>query len=440
MSLAKPIKLKTWLFLFLVCSDSRWLVTAVAAQDHRIDRLGGSSWSPNGEWLALNWPERPDLFIISLKTGKSFTLRPAGDVDLSLETGQIFAARPQPGSSDASHTWFVASPGRGPLSLLEWSPDGAKCAYQTGGPTNALFSVTEGTVARRMAMSEIFPWHKPDELHVTFELVVPRQDRPEQYWLRVAKSDGTVLKQIVFEDPRVIRRLAAIRHHDISFLSTSCQFVLYPRLTGSGWQILSESLAAGAAPQAITQPGPREPYQWQLSSDDRFLALVEGDALIVGALDDWPHARTISLPHDSVTISWSPDGRFLALLDGHSLSVVAPLRAGQARDGDHPELVTDNCSPRFWGWRGSRLFFGDPRTDLTNLSCVDAEHLGPPTQVTRARDWETATRDVRLSPDGQRLTCLVAEIDYAGRAVWKLWQSAVQTNAQWRLMYALSPQ
>ena len=433
MLLAKPIRFRTWLFLFLVCSNSRWLVIAATAQDQRIDRLGGSSWSPDGEWLALNWPERPDLFIMSLKSGKSFMLRPAGDVDLSLETGQIFAARPQLGSSDASHTWFVASPGRGPLSLLEWSPDGAKCAYQTGGPTNALFSVTEGTVARRMAAAEDLPWHKPDELHVTFELVVPRQDKPEQYWLRVAKSDGTVLKQIAFEDPRVIRRLAAIRHHDISFLSANRQFVLYPRIASNGWQIVRESLAAGAAPQAITKPSPREPYQWQLSGDDRFLALVEGDTLTVGALDDWTRARTISLPHDSVTISWSPDGRFLALLDGRSLSVLT-------RDGDHPELVTENCSPRFWGWRGSRLYFGDPRTDLTNLSYVDAEHLGPPTPITRARAWETATREVRLSPDGRRLTCLEAEIDYMGRAVWQLWQCAVQTNAQWQLMYELKPQ
>lgn len=101
------------------------------------------------------------------------------------------------------------------------------------------------------------------------------------------------------------------------------------------------------------------------------------------------------------------------------------------RDGDKPRLIAENCSPAFWGWRGSRLYFGDRRTDLTNLSRVDTEHLGPPEQVTaRARQWETATREVSLSPDGQRLVCLVAEIDYPGRAVWQLWQCAVQTNAE----------
>jgi|SRR5579859_1562518 len=433
MLLAKPIRLRTWLFLLLVCSSWGWREGTADAQDHRVDRLGGSSWSPNGEWLAFNWPEHPDLFIISLKTGRSFTLRPAGD--LELERGQVFASVSPGGSTDLRHaSWIVASPGQDRLSPLQWSSDSAHLEYQVDTKSNAVFSVLDENITRRLAATEVPPWLKADELRVTLEFVVPTKDRPERYRMRVEKLDGTVMKEIAFDDPRELRQVATIRYHDTSFLSANHQFVLYPRITSSGWQIMREPLAGAATtPQAVTKPTPREPYQWQLTGDDQFLAVVNGLVLTVGALDDWSQAKTIPLPHDSVTINWSPDGRFLAFLDGGSLYVLA-------RNSDKPELVTENCASHFWGWRGTRLYFGDARSDLTNLSYVDAEHPGPPKQVTtKPHEWETATRDVSLSPDGTRLTCLVAKMDYTGRAVWELWQTSVQTNADWQLMYELKP-
>jgi hypothetical protein len=431
------------LVLLLVPGGAFWLVIDAAAQgDNSTDRLGGSSWSPDGQWLAFNWPERPELFVISLKSGASFMLRPAGDIQL--EGGQVFSAQAETGPAGLRRiTRVVASPGRDKLTLSEWSPDSTRIAYRAGGGTNAVFSVLEEAVTHRMAASNVLSWHKPDELRVTFELISPGPGRQARYWMRVEKLDGASVRQIAFEDAREIRCVAAVRYHDTSFLSANRQFILYPRVTTNGWQILRESLAVGAtAPQPVTKPSPHEPYQWQLSSDDRFLALVEGDALTIGALDDWGRARTISLPHDSVTVRWSPDDRFLAFLDGRTLHLLAPTpRSGLARDGDQPNLVTENASQRFWGWRGSRLYFGDPRTDLTNLSCVDADHLGRPTQVTaRSARWGSATREVKLSPDGRQLVCLVVEIDYMGRVMWQLWQTAVQPNAQWQLVYELKPQ
>jgi hypothetical protein len=432
MLLAKPTRLRTWLFLLLVGSSSRWPGGAAAAQDHRIDRLGGTSWSPDSGWLAFNWPERPDLFIISLKTGRSFTLRPAGD--LGLDRGQVFASVSPSGSSDPRHTsWIVASPGQDKLTPLQWSSNSVNIAYQVDTKTNAIFSVLEESITHRLAATDVPPWLSPDELRTTLQFVVPTKDRPERYRMRIERLDGAIVKEIAFDDLRELRQVASARYHDTSFLSANHQFVLYPRVTSNGWRIMREPLDGSAPPQSLTKPDPREPYQWQLSGDDRFLAVVQGDALTVGARDDWGRAKTISLAHDSVTISWSPDGRFLGLLDHRSLFVLP-------RDGDQLKLVTENCAQRFWGWRGSRLFFGDPRTDLTNLSCIDAEHPGPPTQILKARKWETATRDVWLSPDGLRVACVVAEIDYMGRAVWQLWESAVQTNAQWQLMYELKPQ
>ena len=442
MSPARSTRLAAWLVLLLVPGGAFWLAIDVAAQGDGTDRLGGSSWSPDGEWLAFNWPERPELFVISPKSGASFLLRPAGDIQL--EGGQVFSAQAETGQADARRTTrVVAGPGRDKLTLLEWSPDSTRIAYRAGGGTSAVFSVLEGAVTRRIAASDVLPWHKPDELRVIFELISPGPDRPARYSMRVEKLDGASVRQLAFEEAREVRCIATVRYHDTSFLSGNHQFILYPRVTTNGWGILRESLADGAtAAQPVTKPSPHEPYQWQLSSDDRFLALVEGDALAVGALDDWGHAKTVSLPHDSVTVRWSPDGRFLAFLDERALYLLAPTsRSGQARDGDRPRLVTENASQRFWGWRGSRLYFGDPRTDLTNLSCVDADHLAPPTQVTtKAARWGTATREVKLSPDGTQLVCLVVEIDYMGRILWQLWQTAVHTNTEWQLMYELKPQ
>src|SRR5579862_5338925 len=241
MLLVKPIRLRTWLFLLVACSSSQWPGGTAAAQDHRIDHLGGSSWSPNSEWLAFNWPERPDLFIISLKTGRSFTLRPAGD--LILEGGQVFTSGSRAGSSDLRHTSsIIPSPGRDKLTPLQWSPDSVNIEYQVDTKTNAIFSVLEENITHRLAATEVPPWLKPDELRVTLQFAAPTADRPERYRMRVEKLDGTVVKEIVFDDPREVRQVATIRFHDTSFLSANGQFVLYPRVTSNGWQILREAL------------------------------------------------------------------------------------------------------------------------------------------------------------------------------------------------------
>jgi hypothetical protein len=434
MTLTKRTNLAGWLLLLGICAGVLPAAIDADAQGDKTDPLGGSRWSPDSEWVALNWPERPELFIISLKTGVSYTLRPAGD--LQPDGGQVFSMRGQPGEVDLRHsTRNVASPGRDTLTLVEWSPDSKQAVYQIGAQTNAMFSILEESVTRRMASSDILPWHKPDELRVTFELHGARAHMAAGYWMRVEKLDGTTVKQVGFDDPREIHLIPAVRYREVSFLSANGRFILYPRVGSNGWQVVRESLVDGdAAPRAVTKPSPTEPYQWQLSHDDRFLALVAGDTLTIGSVDDWEHARAVSLPHESVLVRWSPDDKFLALLDEHALSVMA-------RGGDRPKLVTENCSTRFWGWRGTRLYFGDSTADLTDLSYVDTEHLAAPTRVSaRKREWESATREVSLSPDGKRLVCLVPETDYAARTVWQLWQRLLTANGEWQLMYELKGQ
>ena len=315
--------------------------------------------------------------------------------------------------------------------LVEWSPDSKQVVYQVGTQTNAMFSVLDESATRRMALWR-FALAQADELRVTFELHGARAHMAEGYWMRIEKADDTIVKWIVFEDPRENHLIPAVGYREVSFLSANGKFILYPRVGSNGWQVVRESLASGdAAPRAVTKPSPTEPYQWQLSHDDRLLALVEGDTLRIGAVDNWEHARAISLSHESVLVRWSPDDRSLALLDGHVLSVMG-------RDDDRPKLVTENCPSRFWGWRGTRLYFGDAQGDLTDLSYVDAEHLAAPTRVSaRKREWESATREVSLSPDGKRLVCLVPETDYMARTVWQLWQRDLTANAEWQLMYEM---
>jgi hypothetical protein len=382
----------------------------------------------------LNWPERPELFVISLKTGVSYTLRPAGDIEL--EGGQVFTTRGHPGEVDLRHTTrAVASPGRDTLTLVEWSPDSRQVVYQAGAETNAIFSILDESVTRRMAASDILPWHKPDELRVTFELVSATSGHAAGYTMRVQRLDGTTVKQVAFDDPREVHCIAAVRDREVSFLTRDGRFILYPRVGSNGWQLVREPVAPSElGPIAVTKPSPTEPYQWQLSHDYQLLTLVEGTTLSIGGLYDWEHARTFSLPHDSMLARWSPDDKFLALLDGHSLYV-------KSFGDDPPKLVTAACPSRFWGWRGTRLYFGNSFGDLTDLSYVDTEQLAAPTRVSaRKREWESATREVSLSPDEKRLVCLVPEIDYAARTVWQLWSRSLQTNAEWQLMYELKPQ
>ena len=407
-------------------------ISAVARAD-ATDLLSGWRWSPDNEWVALNWPERPELFVISAKSGVSFTLRPSGDIPL--DGGQVFATQGSPGGVDLRHTTrTVASPGRGPLALLEWSPDSTQFAYRTSAQSNAIFSVVNNSVTRQLAAWEPLPWRKTGELHVAFELLLnAKSNRPTSYLLGVQTLNGVFVKQVLFENPREIHLIPVVREGEASLISGDGQFVLYPRAVGgSDWELVRESVIdSNAAPQPVTKPGPAEPYQWQLSHDDKFLALLEGNTLRIGALDDWAHARAVALPHDSVLARWSPDDRFVALLDGQSLSVMN-------RDSGDPTLVTESCPSRFWGWRGRRLYFGDARGDLTDLSYVDAGHVTPPVRVsTWKHEWSSATRDVDLSPDATRLVCIVPEIDYMARTVWQLWERDVRTNGEWQLMYEM---
>ena len=120
MTLIRRTNLVGWLLPLGLCAGLLPVAIDADAQDDRADPLGGARWSPDSEWVALNWPEHPELFIISPKTGVSFTLRPAGD--LQIDGGEVFTTHGRPGAVDLIHTTrTVASPGRDTLALVECS-------------------------------------------------------------------------------------------------------------------------------------------------------------------------------------------------------------------------------------------------------------------------------------------------------------------------------
>jgi hypothetical protein len=394
------------------------------------DKLAGRSWSPDSEWLALNWPERDELFIISVKSAESFMLRPAGDI--RLEEGWVF--QPQHGrpADPRRSSKLIAAPGLGRLTLAEWSPDSRAVAYAAAPKMLGIFSIPQETVTARLPAQTPLPWHKPGQLRVDFELVAAAGGRPACLWMRVQRADGTTVKEIAFTEPRELRHMATVRFRDASFLSADSRFVLYPRFSEQGWRLWREPVTAADSARAVSAPGPEPPQLWQLAEDGRFLAVVAGRTLSVGPLEEPARAQTIALEHGSATMKWSPDGRFLAYTDKDSLFLLP-------REGGERVLVSRSWSSRFWGWRGTRLYFGDVQKGPTELFYVDAEQPGPAARLVRTRHWAVAPRETSISPDGRRLVCVAGDIDYAGRIVWQLWQIALEPGAEWQMLYELRP-
>jgi hypothetical protein len=415
--------------------------SATALANGELDTFSNQAWSPDSTWLAFNPIDRSELFFTSFKAPLHLLLRPMGDISLDLHgivspnapTAEVLRRT----GKDAR---TVPSPGRSKLSLLEWSRDSKAVAYQIDRNTRGIFSVSDASVTQRLSKADALPWWKHDDLRITFELVGATKDRAPGYWIRAVRPDGTVVKQVAFENSREIRQLTVLRFRNVSFLSPNNRFLLYPRFGEKGWQLILDPIQGDSVPRALTDPSSTPPYEWKLTNDARYLAVAESEyTLKVGDIDDWANAQKVPLANLAVTISWSVDGRFLACNDKQLLFLLT--RAGD-KDGALGDLlmVTDSCSPRFWGWRGTRLYFGDARTDPTNLFYVDAERPGlRPIQIVKARDWQSAPREISVSPDGSRMVCLVIEFDSEGRALPQLWQIALQPGAQWELVYSFKP-
>ena len=384
--------------------------------DH-LSTLPLSSWSPNQQWLAFNWPYQDDLFVISLATGRSCLLKPLGD--LELETTWVVSPSETPRADWRSHSRLVPTPGTGPLAVIEWSPDSLRFAYRMDRDTRGIFSVGEERVVGRLAAGDRLPWARGDDLQVATELGAT--DRGSRYWIRVQQADGTIRKQVEFDDPREIRCmcLAAYRHSSLS--SPDLSWLLYPRVSDDGWRLMREPTRGDGPARAVTAPSAQPPRVWALAGAGRDLAVAEKGKLIVGSVEDWAKARTVPLESEAVELSWSPDGRYLAYLQGTSLNLLG-------RDDPQPVRLTDSCAPRFWGWRGPLLYFGNERTGSADLYRVKPPERLEPVQVAKQGPWQYPSRKISVAPDGAKMVCIVSDIDGSGRGWWQLWQMALPTN------------
>lgn len=401
-----------------------WPAGARAASGE-LDTFPVRGWSPNGDWLAFNWPDQNDLFFISMSTGRSYSLKPVGSDELDV-AGVVSPGAPTEQALQRGQ-WalhVVPSPGQSKLTLVEWSPDSRMAAYLSDRDTVRIFSVEQGAIIGKARRGSAYPWTRVDELR--FDLGLRRDNVCTNcYSIRLLRPDNSTAKEIVFTDPRETRQMSVVRYRQADVLSHNHQFLVYPRATADGWVLMREPVAGATAPPKPLGPARlHAPYEWRLSADDRWLAVADNDALQVGPIDDWSKARSLSLRFLSITLAWSPDGRYIAYNDKQNLHVLG-------RDSMESRLVSKSCAARFWGWRGTALLFGDARTDVTNVFAYDPDEAREPEQLIKARRWDTAPRLATLSPHGARLACVVTKFDSEGRPVPQLWQY-VLPQGDWR--------
>lgn len=412
-----------WAALTLLCG---------VTTGYGLDFLDGQKrlvWSPNGRWLVFNWPLRNDLFVVEADSGRAYRLQPVGDYkpeagivvapDASGAAGARGPTRPAIG---------VPSPGTGKLTWEEWSPDSRYFLYRYGKNQRAIYDTEQHRVTEIVVMSAQAPWTDPAALRVDFENRRATDELPAAMVLRVRRPSGEVLKEIEFTQTAEMSHLNAMRFRPITFLSHRGDFVVYPRLTEDGWCLMRARVSNDDSPTPIGSPGPDPPYEWKLTADDEAMVVVERDRLVWGRLRDWANASAHRYGGAAISAAWSGSGRYLAWQSKQSLFLCR-------RDGGEPVVVSDYCAPRFWGWRGDRLLFGHSRASRANLFEVNPED-GKVRQILTAHAWQVAPQEISLSPNGERLACLVHQFDGNGVGWWELWVAAVRPDATWELIFA----
>lgn len=423
----------------------KWLILAGAlclgvpahARDY-LDSLNGRGWSPDSKWIAFNPVGQNELFFLAPKSGKSYLLKPVGDV--MFDTSNMFSANAAATNRSAeASTVTVPAPGKSKLEPTEWSPDSESVAYGIDRKTRGIFVLYTQSVTNRVASTELLPWQSERDLRVAFELVAGMKDRGARYWLRVVRPDGKVVKEVSFENPKEIRQMGLLRFTEASFLSPDKQFLLYPKLGEKGWQLLYDPVGSATGPRALTEPYADPPLEWKLSPDSRYLAVAESSySLAVGAVDDWPHAEKLPLTNLSMTLAWSPDSRYLACNAREQLYLLVRNNNGERVVSDF-FLVSDFCSPTFWGWRGTKLFFGDIRSGSTSIYLVDTERPRAAEQIVKPREWKSAPRERSISPDGSMFVCLMMEQNSEGQLSPQVWKIDLRPGADWQKIYTFKP-
>lgn len=427
----------------------RWLILLAFAMPvfahDTLDSTRGRGWSPTGTWLAFNPVNQDNLFIVNLGGHRNFLLKPIGQVALdsanviSLGPKKTTTVSPDPSAADTV-TLKIGSPGRGKLEALEWSPTGEALCYSVDRKTRAVFSVVEQTVTTTYASTNALPWLAPAERRVAFEFERSSTNRPAQYWLRVVHPDNSIVKELVFQDPRVVQRLSLLRTTGSTFLAPDQETLIYPIFASNGWRLVTQPVTGNLEPRPLTEITGGAPYEWHLNPDGKTLAVVEGPmAIRIGPITDWAKAERISFSNLTMSVEWSPDGRYLAASDRQNLYVIEfDTKAGKVA-GDLKRVSTA-CNGQFWGWRGSRLIYNESQGHPADLSVIDfaTPDLNPQT-VVKAKAWRSAPTIRTIAPDGKTFVCLVMEIDGERRVAHELWKIKIEPDAEWMLVHRWIP-
>ena len=413
------------------------IATSVHARDY-LDSLNGRGWSPDGTWVAFNPVGQNELFFLAPKSGKSYLLKPVGDVNF--DTSDMFsAAAATSNRSTEAATVTVPAPGKSKLEPTEWAPDSRSVAYTIDRKTRGVFVLYTHTVTNRAAITQLLPWQSERDLRVAFELVAGAKDREARYWLRVVRPDGKVVKEVSFDNPKEIQQMGLLRFTEASFLSPNKQSLLYPKFSDKGWQLIYDPVASAEPAHPLTEPCGDSPLEWKLSPDSRYLAVAESTYyLAVGAVDDWPHAEKVPLTNLSMTIAWSADSRYLACNAREQLYLLVRNNEGDRIVADF-FLVSDFCSPTFWGWRGTKLFFGDVRSGSTSIYVVDTDRPRAAEQIVKPREWTSAPRERTIAPDGSMFLCLMMEQNPEGQLSPQVWKIDLRPGAEWQKIYTFKP-
>lgn len=429
-----------------------WLLVVLASLDVRagdsLDSLKGRGWSPNGQWLAFNPVNQNYLYIASMTGRRNFIIRPLGQV--VLDTSNMFTSSPVTNRTSAGGTpegdgvtMTIGSPGTSKLEVSEWSPNNEFLAYSFERKMRATFSVTEKSVVDTYSISNSLPWSKPEDWRVIFEFERPSTNppvHPAQYAMRVVRPDNSVVKECLFQDQRELQRISLLRNSGSTFLTPDHQRLIYPKRSEKGWQLMTDSATGPSAPVPLTEPAPGAPYEWKMSPDGHTLAVIEGSsAMTIGSMDDWSKAERLTYSNLTLTVAWSTDSRYLACNDRQQLFL---LEIGKQAPRIKGELtrISESCNPQFWGWRGTRLLFGDTTKQPADLLCLDtADRSRGVEQLVTAPHWESAPSIRTVSPDGQTYICLVMEINGEGRLEHEVWKIKLERDAKWELLTNFVP-
>lgn len=423
-------------------------VVAVAGALDNLDSTQGRGWSTDSRWLAFTPGDSKSMIVVTPYSKKAYSLNPVGET--RFETSPTFSSTgggekvqtaTRRVNTDES-TLQIASPGTRRLEQPSWAPGADFLAYLYEPKQRAIFSRLDEAVINTIATTNLLPWEAADgyRMDLSYETAAAGKKTQYRYVLRISRPDQSVARELTFETDAEIRTVGAQYRAGSHFLTPDKRQLVYPKRTGDGWQFFIEDVTGGAPARAISDPLPSAPHEWKLSPDGQALAVIENETtLTVGRLGQWAQAGHVTYSNMTLTVEWSGDGRYLAGLNRRQMWLLE-IAAEMRKPVGELTPVYGNCSPQFWGWRGTRLFFNDADSQPGDLLMLDAAAGRDITPVARWNRPASGAPTLRsISPDGNYYACLFWRINDVGRRCQELWSTKLTPGSTWELVFRSKP-